>query len=354
MSRTAVVFSPIYYRHNPGKNHPESAQRLHAIIHELNHGQLANSRNWQFITPEKASIDEVELAHGIEYIRLVEAVCKSGGGMLDLEDTRVSRESYEVALQAVGGTLKAVKLVMAGEFQNAFALVRPPGHHAGKYHACGFCLFNNIVVAAKYLITRSGLNRILILDVDAHHGNGTQEAFYDTDKVLFISLHEDPSSFPGTGFIDEIGEGRGLGYNVNIPLSYGTGDHTYSEAMNEIVKPIMLQYEPQFILISAGFDGLYKDPIANLKLTRISYRRIFEIAADVASEKCKGRLVSVLEGGYNVNSIGRAAATAIATLSGATYAFGDEARTTKENALNQGERILREVKRVQSAFWRID
>lgn len=354
MTRTAVVFSPIYYRHNPGKDHPESAQRLRAIIHELNHGQLANSRNWQFVTPEKASIDDVELAHGVEYIRLVEAVCKSGGGMLDLEDTQVSRESYEVALHAVGGTLKAVKLVMAGEFQNTFALVRPPGHHSGKYYACGFCLFNNIVIAAKYLITRSGLNRILILDVDAHHGNGTQEAFYDTDKVLFISLHEDPSSFPGTGFIDEIGESQGLGYNVNIPLPYGTGDHTYLEAMNEIVKPIMLQYEPQFMLISAGFDGLYKDPIANLKLTRMCYRKIFEIAADVASEKCKGRLVSVLEGGYDVNSIGKAAATAIATLSGTAYAVSDKARTTKENAIKQGKRILREVKRVQSTFWRID
>jgi len=354
MTRTAVVFSPIYYQHNPGKDHPESAQRLRAIIHELNHGQLTNSKNWQFITPEKASIEDVELAHGIEYIRLVEAVCKSGGGMLDLEDTQVSRESFEVALHAVGGTLKAVKLVMAGEFQNAFALVRPPGHHAGKYRACGFCLFNNVAIAAKYLLETRGLKRVLILDVDAHHGNGTQEAFYDTDRVLFISLHEDPRSFPGTGFIDEMGESEGLGYNVNVPLPYGTGDHIYLKAMNEIVKPIMLQYEPQFILVSAGFDGLYTDPIANLNLTQTCYRKIFEIAADVASKKCKGRLVSVLEGGYNVNAVGKTAATAVATLSGTAYTVRDKARTAKANTPRQGDRVLKEVKRVQSAFWRID
>jgi acetoin utilization deacetylase AcuC-like enzyme len=354
MTKTAIVFSPIYYRHNPGKGHPESAQRLHAIVHELTHGQLARSKNLQIISPEKATIEDVELAHGIEYIRLVEAVCKSGGGKLDLEDTQVSRESFEVALYAVGGTLKAVKLVMTGESQNAFALVRPPGHHAGKYRACGFCLFNNIAIAAKHLISHYNLERILILDIDAHHGNGTQEAFYDTDKVLFISLHEDPTTFPGAGFTDEIGESEGLGYNVNIPLPYGTGDHIYLKAMNEIVKPIMLQYKPEFILVSAGFDGLHADPIANLNLTRTCYERIFETAMNAASLTCKGRLVSVLEGGYNVNSIGKAAATAIATLSETTYIVNDKARTAKENILKQGERILKEVKRIQSAFWRID
>lgn len=354
MSKTAVIFSPRYYQHNPGRDHPESAQRLQAIVNELKQGQLAHSREWQFVNPEKATVEDVELVHGTEYIRLVEAVCRSGGGMLDLEDTRVSRESFEVALYAVGGTLKAVRLVLNGTFQNAFALVRPPGHHAGKYRACGFCLFNNVAIAATHLLQERGLKRVAILDVDAHSGNGTQEAFYDTDQVLFISLHEDPSSFPGVGFIDEIGEGRGIGYNVNIPLPYGTGDHVYLRAINEIVKPIMLQYEPQFILVSAGFDGHYTDPIANLSLTRACYHNLFKTIAAVASEKCSGKFVSVLEGGYNINSIGKTAVVAIAAMSGTACNVKDKTITVRASATRQGEKVLKEVKKVQRAFWHID
>ncbi len=354
MIKTAVIFSPRYYQHNPGRDHPESAQRLHAIVNELEQGQLAHSRAWQFVNPERATVEDVELVHGTEYIRLVEAVCRSGGGMLDLEDTRVSRESFEVALYAVGGTLKAVRLVMNGTFRNAFALVRPPGHHAGKYRACGFCLFNNVAIAAKYLLQERGLKRVAILDVDAHSGNGTQEAFYDTDQVLFISLHEDPHNFPGVGFIDEIGEGRGIGYNVNIPLPYGTGDHIYLRAINEIVKPIMLQYEPQFILVSAGFDGHHTDPIANLSLTRVCYHQLFKTIAAVASEKCDDKLVAVLEGGYNINSVGKTAAIAIAAMSGAACEVKDKTMTVKASITGKGERVLKEVKKVQRAFWRID
>ena len=219
MSKTAVVFSPIYYRHNAGKYHPESAQRLRAIAAGLEKSKLSKNGNWQFVHPEKAPIEHVQLIHIMEYIKLVEAVCKSGGGQLDLGDTITSRESFEVALYAVGGTLKAVSLVMENAFENAFALVRPPGHHAGKFRTCGFCVFNNVAIAAEYLVEKFGLERVAILDIDAHHGNGTQEAFYETSKVLYISLHEDPRSFPGTGFVNEIGRGEGLGYNCLLYTS---------------------------------------------------------------------------------------------------------------------------------------
>jgi acetoin utilization deacetylase AcuC-like enzyme len=235
VNKTIIVFSPIYYRHNPGKSHPESAKRLHTIINELEKSGLTENKNLQLVHPDKASIEDIELVHAVEYIRLVEAVCKSGGGLLDLQDTVVSPESFEVALCAAGGALKAVDLVMKGKCENAFAMVRPPGHHAGKYRALGFCLFNNVAIAAEHLLRRFKVKRVLILDVDAHHGNGTQEKFYDRSDVLYISLHEDPSSFPGTGFIDEIGEGKGLGYNVNIPLPFGTTDHVYLKAMKEIL-----------------------------------------------------------------------------------------------------------------------
>ncbi|MGC9345906.1 MAG: histone deacetylase family protein, partial [Candidatus Bathyarchaeales archaeon] len=297
-------------------------------------------------------LEDVELVHGIEYIELVKAVCKSGGGLLDVEgDTVASRESFEVALYAVGGTLKAVNLVMEKEFRNAFALVRPPGHHAGKYRASGFCIFNNIAIAAQYLLKKFRLKRVLILDIDAHHGNGTQETFYETSKVLYISLHQDPRGFPGVGFIDEIGEDEGLGYNVNIPLPFRTGDQIYLKAVNEVVKPIICQYKPQFILVSAGLDGHYTDPVASLSLSALCYQNVYETIVNLASEICEGKLVSVLEGGYSLNFVGKIVTAAIAEMSGAFYYMDDKVPVAKERIRKQGEKVIGEVRKVQKAFW---
>jgi acetoin utilization deacetylase AcuC-like enzyme len=354
MGKTAVVFSPKYYQHNPGRNHPESVRRLRAIINELKRGRLSSNGNWQFVEPEKARMEDVELIHSREYIKLVAAVCKSGGGLLDSGDTAASPKSFEVALYAVGGTLKAVNLVMEKRFENAFALVRPPGHHAEKFRACGFCIFNNIAIAAEYLLRKFRLERILILDIDAHHGNGTQEAFYATNKVLYISLHQDPRDFPGTGFIDEIGEGEGLGYNVNIPLPFRTGDQIYLRAVKEIVTPVIRQYKPQFILMSAGLDGHYTDPVANLSLSAFCYQEIYEIIMNLASEICEGRLVSVLEGGYSLNFVGRIAATAIAKMSESLYTLDDKVPTSKKRVRIQGENIIKEVEKVQRVFWNLN
>ena len=354
MNKTAVIFSPKYYQHNTGKNHPESAKRLGAIVNELKRGKLSKSKNWQFVTPEKARIEDVELVHDIEYIKFVETFCKSGGGLIDLEDTVVSPESFEVALYAVGGTLKAVNLVMEKKFENAFALVRPPGHHAEKFRAFGFCIFNNIAIAARYLLKKFNLRRILILDIDAHHGNGTQETFYETNKVLYISLHQDPRIFPGTGFIDEIGEGEGLGYNVNIPFPFRTGDQIYLKAMKEIVMPIIRQYKPQFILVSAGLDGHYTDSVASLSLSALCYQEIYEIIVNLASEVCEGRLVSVLEGGYSLKFVGKIAAAAIAKMTRAFYIVDDKVPVTSKRNRRRGETVIKDVKEVQRVFWSID
>lgn len=353
MNKTAVVFSPKYYQHNSGRGHPESARRLGAIINELKRGRLSKSKCWQFVEPEKAHIQNVELVHDIEYIRFIETFCKSGGGLLDLEDTVVSPKSFEVALYAVGGALKAVDIVMERKFKNAFALVRPPGHHAEKFRPLGFCIFNNIVIAAQRLLTRYNLKRILILDIDAHHGNGTQEAFYKSDKVLCISLHQDPRVFPGTGFVDEIGEGKGLDYNVNIPFPLLTSDRVYLKAMKKIVTPITLQYKPQFMLVSAGFDGHYTDVVANLSLTLSAYKSIYETIVNLASETCMGRLVSVLEGGYSLKFVGKIAATAIAEMCGAVYSVNDKAPKTDKRITRKGERIIEKVKEIHSAHWNI-
>lgn len=350
MTKTAVVFSSKYYQHNTGRGHPESAKRLGAIINELKRGRLSKSKRWQFVAPEKARIQDVELVHDMEYIKFIETFCRSGGGLLDLEDTIASRESYEVALYAVGGALKAVNLVMKRRFENAFALVRPPGHHAEKFRAFGFCIFNNVAIAARHLLRKYGLERIAILDIDAHHGNGTQEIFYGTDKVLYISLHQDPRIFPGTGFIDEIGEGKGLGYNVNIPLPFQTSDCVYLKAIKEIATPIIQQYKPQFLLVSAGLDGHYADPVASLSLSMFAYQKIYKTIVDLASKVCRGRLVSVLEGGYSLKFVGKIAAVAIAEMCEDVYSVSDKAPLINKRSIRKGEKILEKVKEIHSAF----
>jgi acetoin utilization deacetylase AcuC-like enzyme len=354
MGKTAVVFSPKYYEHDPGKDHPESAKRLEAIIHELKNGLLSQNRDIQFVDPFRASIEDVELVHGIEYIRLVEAVCNSGGGLLDLEDTVVSSQTYEVALSAVGGAIRSVDLAMNGKYQNAFALVRPPGHHASRFRACGFCVFNNVAIAAEHLRRHYKLRRIAILDFDAHHGNGTQETFYSTDEVLYISLHEDPTGFPGTGFPEEVGEGEGLGFTINIPFPYETSDRIYLKALREIVEPIIRQYRPQFVLVSAGLDGHRSDPVGNLSLSTACYSDMFRTITGLANHLCHGRLVSVLEGGYNVNHVGKTCASAIAEMSGHGRICQRRKATESSENEEQGEAAIQEVKKVQRAFWHVD
>jgi len=281
----------------------------------LNKSGLLETGKCSLVEPEPASVEDVELVHESDHVQLVQQVCASGGGLLDLGDTVVSPKSFEVALLAAGGAMKAVDLVMAGKFRNAFALVRPPGHHAGPYYALGFCIFNNIAIAAVHLLRHFNLDRVLILDVDAHHGNGTQEIFYDSDKVLYISLHQDPSDFPRTGFADEVGEGEGLGYTVNVPLPFRINDRIYFKAFNQIVVPIIHQYKPQFILVSTGFDNHYADPVASLSLSALSYVEIFGKTLESASKLCAGKLVAILEGGYRLRVLGRMATAVISKTS---------------------------------------
>jgi acetoin utilization deacetylase AcuC-like enzyme len=324
---------------------------LGVIINELKMGRLSKSRNWQFVKPEKASVTDVSLVHDTQYIRFVESVCRAGAGMLDDGDTVVSSESFEVALYAVGGAIKAVNLVMEKRFENAFALVRPPGHHAGQFYAMGFCIFNNAAIAAKYLLRKFGLKRSAILDIDAHHGNGTQEIFYENSQVLYISLHQDPRGFPGTGFINEVGQGEGLGYTVNIPLPFWANDQIYLKAVEEIVMPIIKEYKPEFLLISAGFDGHYSDSVGNLLLSISCYQKIYDKIVDIASLTCDGRIVSVLEGGYNLRFVGKIAAAAIAKMSRTSYNVSGKIGATRPNTRRRGEKVIKAVKKIQGNFW---
>jgi len=351
MKRTAVLYTPKYLNHNPGPNHPESPKRLKVIMEELNHSRLLETGKCSLIEPKRASRDDLKLVHEPEYIQLVEGYCASGGGLLDLGDTTVSPKSFETARFAVGGALEAVNLVMDEKFGNAFALVRPPGHHAGPYYAMGFCLFNNIAIAATHLLKRLNTERILIMDIDAHHGNATQEIFYDTNRVLYISLHQDPTGFPGTGFIDETGKGDGLGYTVNIPFPFRIDDQAYLKAVNQIVVPIIQQHKPQIILVSLGFDGHYTDPVASLSLSASCYLETFSHMLSLASRFCKGKLVAVLEGGYSLNYIGKMAAAIVAKMAGVPYALQDKAPAVIARVRKQAENVIKEVRSVQSSFW---
>lgn len=351
MKRTAVLFTSKYLDHNSGYNHPESSDRLKVIMKELRKSGLFKAERCSLLEPKRASVDDVKLVHEADYIRLVERSCSLGGGLLDLGDTVVSPESYETALYAVGGALMAVDLVMAGEFQNAFALVRPPGHHAGRNYAMGFCLFNNVAVAAVHLLRNFNLKRILILDVDAHHGNATQEIFYETDKVLYMSLHQDPTSFPGTGFADETGKGKGLGYTVNVPFPYQTGDQAYLKVFNHILVPIIQQYKPQFILVSTGFDGHYTDPVASLSLSSSTYLKIFRKVLNLAAKFCARRTVAVLEGGYNLSYLGKMATGIIGRMAGISYTIQEKHPVTAPEIQRQAEKTIEKIKRTQTSFW---
>jgi acetoin utilization deacetylase AcuC-like enzyme len=353
MSKTAIIYTPKYLDHKSGHGHPESPIRLKWIIKELHESGLLESGKCSLIEPKRAKIGDVELVHDSDYIHLVKKVSERGGGVLDLGDTVVSTKSFDTALYAVGGAINAVNLVMGRKFQNAFALVRPPGHHAGAYYAMGFCLFNNIAIAATYLLKNFSLDRILILDVDSHHGNGTQEIFYRTDRVLYLGLHHDPKGFPGTGFADEVGDDKGKGYTVNIPLPFHIDDQIYLEAVNQIVLPIIRQYKPQFILVSTGFDGHYSDPVGELSLSTLCYVETFEKILALASQFCDGKIVAVLEGGYSKDFLGTMAAAVIAKMSGIQYSIQDRPITATSEIRKRGEEALNEVKSIQSSFWKL-
>jgi len=350
---TAIVYSPKYLNHDTGPDHPETPNRLRVVIEELNRSGLLKTRRCSILNPKLAKLKDLELVHEPDYIELVQRCCAIGGGVLDLGDTVVGTESCKVAFLAVGGVLDAVNLVAGGKARNAFAMVRPPGHHSGPYYALGFCLFNNVAVAAAHLLHRLGFNRVLILDIDAHHGNGTQEIFYDTSKVLYVSLHQDPRGFPGTGFMDETGEGEGLGYTVNVPFPLRVDDWLYHQGFDQIAIPIIQQYKPQFILVSAGFDGHYTDPVGGLSLSMLGYSQVFSKILNLASRLCQGRLVVALEGGYSLNFLGKIVASAIARMAGIPYRVRDNGPVAHPRIRKNAEQIISNVRRIQSSFWQL-
>jgi acetoin utilization deacetylase AcuC-like enzyme len=252
-------------------------------------------------SPRAATVDELATVHAPEYISRIQSQAERGGGWLD-PDTVISPGSYNAAIYAAGGALTAVDAVMSRQVNSAFALVRPPGHHATCWQAMGFCIFNNIAVAAKYAMANFDIKRILIVDFDVHHGNGTQDTFYADPHVLYFSTHEYPF-YPGTGSIDETGARDGEGFTVNVPLLAGWGDDEYQAVFEDILAPVAKRFEPQLIMVSAGYDAHWADNLALMQVSVSGFARLVEITKTLADMLCQGRMVFTLEGGYHLEAM---------------------------------------------------
>ncbi len=296
--QVGFVYSEDYLEHDTGM-HPENAGRLRAIMKGLEDADLIDML--YPVKPIAASTGQIQLVHTSEHIRTVKDF-SSKEKALD-GDTPTNNRSYEVALLAAGGVISAVDAVMNSVVgvDSVFALVRPPGHHAEPDRSMGFCLFNNVAIAARYAQKR-GLGKVLIVDWDVHHGNGTQEAFYEDSSVLYFSIHQYPH-YPGTGRVDEMGAGEGRGYNINVPLPGGANDADYLYVFNEILVPAARKFRPDIILVSAGQDGHRDDPLAGMNLTSAGFGQMTGVVRSLAEELCGGKLVLSLEGGYDYGAL---------------------------------------------------
>jgi acetoin utilization deacetylase AcuC-like enzyme len=309
MAGTALVYSPIYLGHDTG-SHPENAQRLIAILAHLDREGLLEGR--RIFEPEAVPFEALAAVHDPALIEQVLEAAEAGGRWLDA-DTYVSPGSYEAAAYAAGGALLAVDAVLHDDPRRAFVLSRPPGHHATRERAMGFCLFNGIAAAAQYALDRHGLERVAIVDWDVHHGNGTQDIFYTSGRVLYASLHQWPL-YPGTGRREETGQGPGRGATLNIPLPPGADDRAYLEAFDREVAPRVREFAPQLLLVSAGYDAHRDDPLAMMRLTEDGFAELTRRVKQLAAEHCQGRLVLVLEGGYHPDALARSVAATLRAL----------------------------------------
>jgi acetoin utilization deacetylase AcuC-like enzyme len=295
---TAVVVDQEYVKHVPGAGHPERPERIQVLL-DLAAG--LDKRKFALLPPRRAARSDVEQVHGADHVRLVESTSTVNRYALD-GDTITSRDSFGVALLASGGFLTVLDAIAANESANGFALVRPPGHHALADRAMGFCLFNTIAIGAEYLKRRYGAKKIMIVDWDVHHGNGTQDIFYNDPAVLFVSSHQFPF-YPGTGSVNEIGAGAGEGYTVNVPLPAGCGDREYLQVFQDVVLSAAQKFAPEWILVSAGFDPHMRDPLGGMEVTEAGFAAMARALVEQAAIFASGRLALVLEGGYDLAAL---------------------------------------------------
>jgi acetoin utilization deacetylase AcuC-like enzyme len=298
MLRTGIVVDARYQDHYTGRNHPERPARIGTLLKLVEEYQRPGVKRFE---PRPATLEEIALVHDPAHIGLVAATAEKNYFAFDA-DTPASAQSYATALLATGGLLTVLEAIMTRDVDNGFALVRPPGHHAERNRAMGFCLFNSAAIGAQYLRERFGLKRILVMDWDVHHGNGTQHGFYDDPGILYVSTHQYPY-YPGTGAAEEAGQGQGEGYTVNLPIPAGWGDVEYQELFQGVVDPICRQFDPQFVLISAGFDAHTRDPLGGMEVTEAGFAAMARILLRIARDHAQGRCAAILEGGYDLEGL---------------------------------------------------
>ena len=345
MSSLAIIRDDRYLEHNPGDGHPESPNRLR-VIHDLLDQEFVSLPK---IAPRLATEAELALVHDPFYIQTVANTEGRTHTQLD-PDTGLSARSYEIARLAAGGLLQGVDALLNPRSairspQSIFAFVRPPGHHAEPGHAMGFCLFNNVAIAAAYAKETYGLNRILIVDWDLHHGNGTQHAFYDDRSVLYFSSHQYPY-YPGSGNFDQVGTGDGEGFTVNAPFPTGFGDVEYLSVYDRIVRPIALEYRPELVLVSAGFDPFFEDPLGGMQVTAGGFGALAGIIKDIADRTCSGKVLLALEGGYNPQGLRDGVRAVIQAMQ------RSEPLPALVHSTPAAERVIEKIVSIQRKYWK--
>ncbi len=297
---TLILKDPIFIQHDPGPSHPESPHRLETIYSGVT--ALLESEGYggeyRIIAPRDATMEELSWNHHPDYIQRIARTSGIDHYQLD-PDTATSARSWEAAIKAAGGVFSLIDRLMDGQGRNGFALVRPPGHHAERDRAMGFCLFNNVALGAHYAMKIYGLKKVVIIDWDLHHGNGTQHSFYSSDSVLYFSTHQFPY-YPGTGALNEVGQGDGTGFTVNVPLGAGKDDSDYSAIFSQLVRPVVHEFKPDIILVSAGFDIYHRDPLGGMAVSGRGFGLLAAHVLKMARECCSGRVIFCLEGGYNL------------------------------------------------------
>ena len=310
MNKTGYISDPFYLKHK-NEPHPENPGRLNAIQKNIESSKYYN--NLTLIQPRKATIEDIAKVHGTGYIRSVEDSCRNGVRNLDA-DTVISADSYQAALLSAGAGLEALDKILEGTVGNAFCAVRPPGHHAEQNKAMGFCLFNNVGVIARYAQDVKNIQKIFIFDWDVHHGNGTQHSFYKDSSIYYSSIHQYPF-YPGTGGVDETGTGDGLGSNLNLPMQAYSCDADYINAIEHKLIPVIQKFNPDLIIISAGFDAHENDPLAQINLSTDCYGKMTQKLMEIANDVCNGRILSMLEGGYDYSALADSVQLHVETLS---------------------------------------
>lgn len=352
MRKTGIVKDRRYLNHGSAYSQPETPARLEAIYVMLEQPDMAG--HFIEIAPRYADRKEIAWVHDPDHIDLVASTAGKAYAHLDA-DTETTPKSFETARLAVGGVFNAIDEVMHGRADNAFALIRPPGHHASKNASAGFCLFNNVALGAIYAMNRHKLNRILIVDWDLHHGDGTAYTFYSDNRVLFFSTHQYPA-YPGTGAVEEIGRGAGTGYTINVPLRTGAGNAQYVKIFQKLLVPLARAFNPELVLVSAGFDIHQQDPLGGMRVTSTGFTYLTRIVMNIADACCQGRLVLVLEGGYHIDGLTASVKAVLKELRDETRVSEEELFRVENEAderFNPVEPLINRVIHQVKHIWRV-